>query len=538
MNFLRFLLKGASTDIKTDQNEQSIIDYSNIAIVARLFAIKKTKVKYRGFPSKESAVLHHIKISTYKIYSSFKQFGAVKDIDFFVQTDKRYAYCWIYVEFYESQSVDAALLKQQIKIGDDIFKINRTKRKICNFGIVKEKINIDEILLQAPDENSPKNILNILNDDCLREIFKQLPFRDQCSVLSVCVRFNQISKKCLALGLAKKQIDCGIKSNTQILMETLLSLPLQQASDYLRNFDSSIYEIDDDDLSGRYYSMWKEKRDIVLGMISKHCTNIRKLELKSYDSYFIDIQRFSELIPLFTRLETLHLHCSHRRLDSLLPICSQLSALSLEDFFCQYPLPPIKLPKLVAFRIDSPLYKRKKSYISSLKIFLSLNTQLEVFSYKSSPWIFYSEKHDSVIGQLKGLKVLEIQCYLKKIEIIHLIRELLSNNVPIEHLKLDINIKIDDEVIECISQMNTIQKLEFDVWCHTKFDKRYLIHLALNLPNLEAMMLKYKKQIDLILVDGNIQHIVEELQEKISSELEVSMREVNKIIHFLLDLIK
>lgn len=79
---------------------------------------------------------------------------------------------------------------------------------------MNEKINIDEILLQAPDENSPKNILNILNDDCLRKIFKQLHFRDQCSVLSVCVRFNQISKECLAKK--QKKIDF----NTQTLVKT------------------------------------------------------------------------------------------------------------------------------------------------------------------------------------------------------------------------------------------------------------------------------------------------------------------------------
>lgn len=85
---------------------------------------------------------------------------------FFGQTDLIYASCWVYVEFYESQSIGAALLKREIKFGNDVLEIKNTRRTLCNFFHPKEEINIDGILLQAPDENSSKNMVNILNDDC------------------------------------------------------------------------------------------------------------------------------------------------------------------------------------------------------------------------------------------------------------------------------------------------------------------------------------------------------------------------------------
>lgn len=122
---------------------------------------------------------------------------------FFGQTDLFHAYCCVYVEFYESQSVGAALLKREIEIGNDVLEIKKTKRMFCNLWKKTEKINIDEILLQAPDESSPKNIVNTLNDDCLTEIFTYLSFQDQCSVLGVCVRFNRIAKQLLAKVGAK-----------------------------------------------------------------------------------------------------------------------------------------------------------------------------------------------------------------------------------------------------------------------------------------------------------------------------------------------
>lgn len=112
-----------------------------------------------------------------------------------------------------------------------------------------------------------------------------------------------------------------------------------------------------------------------MGMISKHCKNIRTLYLDACCYYFLNLETFSELIPLFSRLENLQLESLDRYIDSLLPICSQLRVLSVIIYGYEqdtYFLPPIKLPKLVAFHWKSS--SNKPSLMSSLKIFLSLNT--------------------------------------------------------------------------------------------------------------------------------------------------------------------
>lgn len=50
-------------------------------------------------------------------------------------------------------------------------------------------------LWQPPEQDSSTHILNVLNDDCLREIFKKLHFSTLLSVINVCVRFNRVAKE-------------------------------------------------------------------------------------------------------------------------------------------------------------------------------------------------------------------------------------------------------------------------------------------------------------------------------------------------------
>lgn len=48
-----------------------------------------------------------------------------------------------------------------------------------------------------PAQDSPKNILNILNNDCLQAIFRKVDnMRDIYSVAHVCVRFQQNAIEC------------------------------------------------------------------------------------------------------------------------------------------------------------------------------------------------------------------------------------------------------------------------------------------------------------------------------------------------------
>lgn len=434
-------------------------------------------------------------ISAYQVYSSLKKFGAVKEVKFFCKYDVFYYYYWVFVEFDDCQYAEAALSKSLIKIGDVTLKIKPCKMSDCYWIFKEWKTNVknnNELYLHVPDENSPNNILNVLNDDCLREICQKLPFRDLCSLLRVCVRFNEISQE----YLAKEPFDVW----------SFAPLTLQQTNDYLSNFGSLITKIK----IGKYYGdvPWPLSHEHCFwGMISEHCINIRKIVV----SDLVDLHLFSELIPMFGRLKALHFQTNtsetNRSINSILPVCSQLKALSIKT--SDY-LPPIKMPSLVAIRLYNV------GFLSSLESFLSLNTQIEIFSFFSGFGILCDGKHYSLLGSLKRLRALKIMVSWRDppYKIKHLLQELLSNNLQIEYLTIE-GMNIENETIDYIAQMKTICMLSLRHG--SKFDENYFIKLASNLPHLKAVLFERECQIELILTDKIIHQIEKDLQKIIPS---------------------
>lgn len=55
-------------------------------------------------------------------------------------------------------------------------------------------VNLPEELVRIPPDQSAADILNILDDDCLNEVFKFLPLRDLGNAADVCQHFQQIAK--------------------------------------------------------------------------------------------------------------------------------------------------------------------------------------------------------------------------------------------------------------------------------------------------------------------------------------------------------
>lgn len=102
------------------------------------------------------------------------------------------------VEFTTHQEAAAVLLKQRIKIENHEIIVKPCKRAYFPAKI-SQKVQVDDILLlQPPDQESPTNILNILNDDCLYEIFKRIHPSKYLIIADVCVKFNQVITEILA----------------------------------------------------------------------------------------------------------------------------------------------------------------------------------------------------------------------------------------------------------------------------------------------------------------------------------------------------
>lgn len=89
------------------------------------------------------------------------------------------------VTFKDNESAATTLAtKDHIILGEQIQFHAIIDEKNLNLAGEYQKEN-----LLAPDAKSPQNILNKLNDDNFKEIFKYLSLRDLCAVSSVCKQF-------------------------------------------------------------------------------------------------------------------------------------------------------------------------------------------------------------------------------------------------------------------------------------------------------------------------------------------------------------
>lgn len=197
-----------------------------------------------------------------------------------------------------------------------------------------EMPRVAESLESPPDQQSPRNILNCLNDDCLRAIFESnhSSLADLYSVGSVCSRFNAIAKQVCA----RKYKD------TKKCLKPPRLKPLWKIEEYLRIANvASIIHWDFEESSSSF----------VFGTIVEHCTDLRRLQW-----YLFHQELLFALRPIINDLAHLKsLRISHMEDGSMLP--------------------NIQLPKLTKLT-----FKRVDAEEASMERFLQLNHQLKVLS--------------------------------------------------------------------------------------------------------------------------------------------------------------
>lgn len=134
-----------------------------------------------------------------------------------------------------------------------------------------------------PGQDSPKNILNILNNDCLQAIFRKLNgVRDIYSVAHVCTRFQQIAIECSTIE--KLQIRYETPTETKTNNNQVLFLNNEEndvcAKRFLELFGSRIKSIQCD-FTTLLSSIKHEDEDGTLDLISLHCRKtLNELRLK------------------------------------------------------------------------------------------------------------------------------------------------------------------------------------------------------------------------------------------------------------------
>ncbi|XP_031639214.1 uncharacterized protein LOC116351273 isoform X1 [Contarinia nasturtii] len=467
-------------------------------------------------------------LSLPRIHSAFKHFGEIKNITILRVKNYPLYYRYVIVEFITSQEAHAALLKRQITIRHHNIIVKPCEesnfvlhKKFCSTG-ADQTAKIEDILLQPPDEESPKNILNALNDDCLYEVFKRMHPSNYVLIGNVCVRFDRILKEMIGRKYKNKMFHI-----TDIQLFTLF-----QADDYLRYFGSSIYQAE--------VNFDKVKRStvikiyMILIMISEHCVNLRYFRSINFP---MDEQFVNEIIPLFTRIEKLSIKRTQK-------IRKYHSGFFRPSVF----IPAINCPKLVAFEWDDMWFVYHED-IPALINFLYHNTQLRSFLYFSDNLgkcnddeKYYLPTNISILSQFKCLKFLSVvngkKIHFGKhsneelIKIKPLMQELKTKNMPIEYLKL-FNTVVDDTTIEYISQIRTIKKfafLDYNYYkrrCPTRdVIESYIFRLESSLPNLEVLQFQTSDSIDIIFTDEHI-HIIEKNLRKKIPRLKLDIHKLN-----------
>lgn len=86
------------------------------------------------------------------------------------------------------------LAEQRVEIEGRSIPVIQSNR-FRNTKTAPAPIKVNQLLLQPSDDQaSPRNILNILNEDCIRKILERLILPDLCSVAKTCRKLNGIAK--------------------------------------------------------------------------------------------------------------------------------------------------------------------------------------------------------------------------------------------------------------------------------------------------------------------------------------------------------
>lgn len=165
---------------------------------------------------------------------------------------------------------------------------------------------------ETPAEpDSPLNILNMMNDDCLKEIFERLPLRDLCSMADTCETFRRIAKEIFVVQFAK-------------LKDEVKWLKFWQVESLFRNFGNQITEFayDFDQFHQVNGSVFEDgfHHNVIMLLLVTYCSG---------DNCPLKSLKIHEIIT-DTRLATQVMNLDPVWNDSLKPIFVRLNCLYLD----------------------------------------------------------------------------------------------------------------------------------------------------------------------------------------------------------------
>lgn len=313
------------------------------------------------------------------------------------------------------------------------------------------------LLWLGPDPESPGNILNVLNDDCLRTIFEstQLNLMDLGSIASVCKRFKRVARQVIDTIMQKKDHEpyklnaCGV---------------------ILCRVESFIEHV------GSFYPkiQLSSRRDLLCAFYRKYCKKVNELHISINVA---DCPPLYDSDHLLERVRRLRLHCWTRGsrkpttfldLSQILTPSSVVEELlidgrsSMSAYF-----PAVHVPSLKCISINKAYWSDTSELERSCPFFLA-NQQLVKLSLHNA--------NGDVLKYLQKLEHLELSGSIsipfddcrnrfERLKVLHLNMELNTDRllehmayykVPLEYLTL-VNLNDDDNA----SRITTVICLGF-----------------------------------------------------------------------------
>lgn len=426
-----------------------------------------------------------------KIKGYFERFGEVEK----VRVHSKETFQYGFVQFKTSDAASMVLSRSRHRIVNCWVKVKAADfwhQPDCNARAAHPQF-------PPPDFDSDSNIINALNDDCLRVIFKHLSLVDLVNAAQVCVRFNQHAQQVFS----SKHRDVVINERSSIFNRSMNhDERLQILGSMLENFSSSIRSLTISPVCGRFDN---DTHGQTLQLIEKHAaSHLKELKLvgfqfrtKLVQSTFSHIENLQLIrcsmnnnqkgtMATAENLKVLHIEASdwkqrliNLRFDTVKEIHlirnSKLSNFQLSHFVATCP----SLNKLVI---------KENEGINSVGVIRLIGQRLPNLVELELDQEFTLNQFQKTVenlSQLKSLKSLKLN--FNDLAIAPLMKGLVANKVPIEQLTLKVG-SISNDAIEAISQLKQIKSLELIDMDDLK--SVHMIDLVKNLPLLQHFTLE------------------------------------------------
>lgn len=438
----------------------------------------------------------------YNQHAVFEKFGKLR----FVGIDERRSEDHSIVGFVEFEEeynsvAENLLSKGYMEIEDKKYRVKSYNdyiqdSKQVSTTTIRLNDTEDDQLLHPPDQDSPKHILNVLNDDCLSAIFEKLHFSTLIAVANVCIRFNGIAKNAFSSKYKFRKINI-------LDLEWNRQPTLSQVNRFLNEFGSSITSLSLLKRSvGRYSRRDIKDTDIVLKMINTYCTSLNELE---FDSLEVHEQTLYKIRGLLERLEILRVY--HLKTASIFDIISNCSELKILDMhFSHYIredghfiLPNTVHKFLVEVNIRIP-WECEHFYSKAIQRFTELNSKLKILKL----WLAFKlvMKNLSKLNELNEFDIILEHSNFPPV----IMKTLSSPNVQIENLKLFIanwppKAGMDYNLIETLSKFPNITEIRIR-FVHS-LTSDVLILLLKKLPNIKTLSFNLYRLEDFHVISKN-----------------------------------